>query len=279
MNLRSLLHAFALLAIGLTPSVAPGQEVITRDGKITRTQGLRRDGNFLFLKPVKSEGAPETLIPTVQVERIVFSEPSELAEAKSLAASGNAEAVLEKTKPLLAFARPFADLNANLWPEILRLHLAAIASSAHSESLGELQKIWVPTGDADIDGAYKLIASMAPGADRTSFEALWRSHARPGATTLCAALSWLELGESALKAGNWNEAIRAFLSIEVFAAKHSLIQPRALLGAAKGLKARGDSRESASLLSDLSTLYPNSSAFRSAADLFPRANTPSLQKQ
>ena len=244
------------------------QDVLLKDGKFIRSQGVRREGNFLFVKVANAEGTvSETLLQLNLVERIAFGEPPSLLEVRQKAAAGNAEAVLTKTEALLPVARPFADIPGNLWPELVRLRLSALAATPRPEALAELQKQWIPIDDPDLEAAAKLLASNQPGADRKTLEQTWKGLAVPGAATLSAGIAWLELGTAALEAKQWKPALRAFLSVEVFVSNHRLLQPRALLGAIRAFVGLENLTEAKALLQELQTEYPSTPEFKQATEL------------
>ncbi len=262
-----------LLFLVLLAVCLPGlqaQDVLLKDGKVLRSLGIRREGNFLFLKATNPEGAvSETLLQLNLVDRIVFGEVPVLVELRQQAATGNVEGVLAKTEPLLPFARPFADIPGNLWAEVLRLRLSALAVSPRPEAFAALQKQWLPTGDADLEAAVKLVASKLSGTDRKALEQTCRSLAVPGPHTVTAGVAWLELGAAALETREWKAALRAFLSVGVFAPAQRLLQPAALLGAIRAFVGMEDFNSAKSLLEELRTEYPGAAELKQASALIP----------
>ncbi|MEI6712789.1 MAG: hypothetical protein WCO60_03495 [Verrucomicrobiota bacterium] len=256
-----------LLAVCLS---ARAEDVFLKDGKVVRAQGLRREGNFLFVRTVNAEGVgSEALLQFSQVERIAFGDPPAMVEARKLANAGNAAAVLEKTASLVPSTRLFADVPGNLWADLVRLRLPAIAILKDRDALSELQKQWVVTGDADLEEALKLVVeSQAAGDSKASLQR-WKSVAVPGATSLTAGLAWLELGKAALEAKQWKEAVRAFLSVEVFVANYRILHPPALLGAIRAFVSSGELKDAKIRMEVLQAEFPNSAELRLAAELMP----------
>jgi hypothetical protein len=237
------------------PLLAPAETVFLKDGKIHNAREMRREGNFLFLKVQQQEGVlTDVIAPLNQIERVDFGEVTAIAEARQLARAGDASAVLEKTQEPANAARPYSDVPGNLWTEVMRLRLPAIAVSGDAQAFSELQKQWTPTGDAELDTAYKLM--VATQNDPTGAKTARGALAQPGANSLAAGLSWLTIGDEALETKNWKAAVKSYLSVEVFIPGQRLLQPKALLGAAKAFIALGERPKAASLLEEVKTEYP-----------------------
>ena len=252
-----------LLLFLLLPSLLPAETVFLKDGKVHAAREMRRDGNFLFLKVPGPGGAlADILAPLNQVDRVDFGDPPALSEARQMARAGDAAGVLEKTAAAAVFFRGFADLPGNQWAEVMRLRLPALAAKGDAASLAELQKQWTPTGDPELDTAYRLLAAAQtdPAGARTAWSAL----AQPGAGTLAAGISWLALGKAALEARQWKDALRAFLSVEVFIPSQRLLQPLALLGAARAFLESGERAKAAALVEEIKTEYPTSAGLAAA---------------
>jgi uncharacterized protein HemY len=238
------------------PLLASAETIFLKDGKVHAAKEMRREGNFLFLKVAQQDGSlADVITPLNQIERVDFGEVTSIAEARQLARSGDALGVLEKTQAPAAAARVYSDIPGNLWPEVMRLRLPAIAVSGNLEALSELQKQWTPTGDGELDTAYKLL--VAAQHDPTGAKTARGALTQPGANSLAAGLSWLTLGEEALEAKNWRAAVKAFLSVEVFIPSQRLLQPKALLGAAKAFLAMGEKQKASSLLEEVKAEFPS----------------------
>ena len=254
-----------LLCLAL-PSVGSAQTVQLKDGKILFAKEMRREGNFLCLKIATPDGSvKDELVQLPQLERIDFGELQALVEARQAAESGDAAGVLEKTAQPAVFFRTYAELPGSLWPDVMRLRLPALAVAGTVEMLSELQKTWAPTGDPELDTAFRLLAAGQndPAGARTA----WKALAQSGAGSLAAGLSWLEIGQTELAAKQWRSAARAFLSVEVFVPQHRLLLPKALLGAAKAFKEKGDHAKAAALIRDLESDFPGTPEVAAAADL------------
>jgi hypothetical protein len=265
-RLRFLLLLCPFLLVLLHPQEGTAQTIQLKDGKILYANEIRRDGNFLLLKAAKPDGSvTDELVQLPQLERIDFPEPPALAEARVLAQTGDAAGVLEKTTEPAAFFRTYADLPGNPWPEVMRLRLPALAVSGEAALLSDLQKNWVPTGDTELDTAYRLMTAALndPAGAATARKAL----AQPGAGTLAAAISWLEIGRGALEARQWRDALRAFLSVEVFVPQHRILLPKALLGATKASLEKGDRAKASALAQEIASDFPNSPESKAAAEL------------
>ncbi len=241
-----------LLAVPLT---LEAESIFLKDGKVHTASEMRRDGNFLFLKVAGPDGAPADVVtPLNQVERIDFGDVPVLAEARQMARSGDAQGVLEKSAKAAQFFRGYADVPGNQWQEVMKLRLPALAAKPNAEALGELQKQWTPTGDPDLDVSYRLLVTAQPSPDKATAE--YKTIAQPGAGSLSAGISWLALGNAALENKQWKEAIRAFLSVEVFLPNQRLLQPPALLGAVKAFVEKGEPAKASALVDELRAEYP-----------------------
>jgi hypothetical protein len=265
MNRLRFLPWLALLFLSHPPEVA-AQTVQLKDGRVFYAKEIRRDGNFLFLKAAKPDGAvTDELVQIPQLERIDFPEPTALAEARQLAQAGDAAGVLEKTAEPAGFFRTYADLPSSSWPEVMRLRLPALAVSGTTAQLSDIQKNWVPTGDTELDTAFRLLTASLndPSGARTA----WKALAQPGAGTLAAGISWLELGRIALEARQWRDALRAFLSVEVFVPQHRMLLPKARLGATKAALEKGDRAKASTLAQEIASDFPTTPEAAAAAEL------------
>ena len=265
--MKKLRRLLCLLLLCLAPpSGGSAQTVQLKDGKILFAKEMRREGNFLFLKIATPDGTvKDELVQLPQLERVDFGELPALVEARQAAQSGDAAGVLEKTAQPAVFFRTYADLPGSLWPDVMRLRLPALAVAGTPEMLSELQKTWAPTGEVELDTAFRLLAAGQndPAGARTA----WKALAQPGAGSLAAGISWLEIGQAELAAKQWRSAARAFLSVEVFVPQHRLLLPKALFGAAKAFKEKGDHAKVASLIRDLESEFNGTPEGAAAADL------------
>ncbi len=260
--MKSLLY-LGLLAV---PIVSQAELIYMKDGKIHSGREIRRDGNFLFLKVANPSGAPsEILTPLNQVERVDFGDFPALSEARQLAQAGDALGVLEKTTASMIFFRGYVDVPGNQWTDVMRLRLPALAVTQATDLFADLQKQWTPTGDADLDTTYRLLA--AAKSDPLGARTAWAALAKPGANTLAAGVSWLSIGSEALAAKEWKAAIKAFLSVEVFIPGQRLLQPHALLGAAQAFVSKGDKAKATALIEEVKTEYP--AAAKAASQIIP----------
>lgn len=259
-----LLTILALLL--LLPAKCGAQTVQLKDGRVFHAKEFRRDGNFLFLKIAKADGSVgDELIQIPQLERIEFPESPALAEARQRAQAGDAAGVIESTSEPAAFFSTYADLPGSPWVEIIRLRLPALAVAGTTALLTDLQKNWVPTGDAELDTAFKLLT--AGRNDAASVKTAWRALAQPGAGSLAAGISWLELGTAALESNQWREALRAFLSVEVFVPQHRVLLPKALLGATKAFLGKADRAKASARSQELTSDFPSTPEAAAAAEL------------
>lgn len=251
--MRTLLLSILVLCL---PLGLRAQTILLKDGKASSTREIRRDGNFLFYKTQALDGTQtETITPLNQVERIDFGEVPALNEARQFFKAGNSIGVIEKTTEPASFFRNFSDVSGTQWAEVMRLRLPALAVAGTEQQLAELQSQWTPTGDQETDTAYRLI--IAGRTDRNGARTAWAALAQPGASSLGAGISWLELGHEALQAKQWSTAVRAFLSIEVFLPHQKLLQPKALLGAAKAFIRKGEISKATALVEEIKTEYPS----------------------
>lgn len=245
-----------LLLFLALPALLDAETVFLKDGKVHAAKEMRRDGNFLFLKVAGQNGAvADILTPLNQVDRVDFGDPPVLSEARQMARMGDAAGVLEKTASAASFFRGLSDVPGSLWPDVMRLRLPALAVKGDVTALSELQKQWTPTGDAELDTAYRLL--VAAQSDPAGAQTAWKALALPGAGTLGAGISWLALGTAALEAKQWKSAVRSFLSIEVFLPSQRLLQPAALMGAARAFLESGERAKAAALVEEIKAEYPS----------------------
>lgn len=243
----------------LTPVMAHSDSVFLKDGKVYPAKDLRKEGSFIFFKAQGPDGNPADIVsPLNQVERVEFTEFPALAEARQMARQGDAAGVLEKTVAAAVFFRGYSDVPGNQWADVMRLRLPALAAGKTDTALMELQAQWTPTGDAELDTAYRLL--LAAKNDLPGAQTAWKALAQPGANSLAAGISWLELGKEALAEKRWTDAISAFLSVEVFVPTQRLLQPKALIGAARAFVAKGEKAKAAALVEDIKSEYPKALA-------------------
>jgi hypothetical protein len=258
------MNRFRLCVLTLfVPGFLCAESVFLKDGKIHSAKELRKEGNFLFFKSQGQDGTfSDTVTPLNQIDRVEFGDLPALAEARQMARQGDAVGVLEKTAAPAAFFRSYSDVPGNQWSEVMRLRLPALAVAGTETTLAELQSLWINTGDPELDTAYRLL--LAAKNDPAGAHTAWKALSQPGASSLAAGISWLELGKEALLAKQWNTAIRAFLSVEVFVPGQRLLQPKALLGAAEAFVRKGEKAKAAALAEDIKTEYPTFTADASA---------------
>jgi hypothetical protein len=262
MRLAVLLYLLLLLF----PTCSDAQTVQLKDGKVFYGREIRRDGNFLFVKAAKPDGSvTDELVQIPQLERIEFPEVPALAEARQRAQTGDAAGVIESTTEAANFFRTYADLPGSPWSEIMRLRLPALAVAGTAELLADLQKNWAPTGDAELDTAFRLMTAARN--DVSSVQTAWKALAQPGAGSLAAGISFLELGKAALEAKQWREALSAFLSVEVFVPQHRVLLPSALLGATKAFLGKADRAKASAYSRELTSDFPGTPEAAAAAEL------------
>lgn len=269
---RVLFYFFLLL---LTHDVQ-AEDVYLKTGKVVRAKILRRDGPVVF---AKQAAPPEetSLIAVNQIEKIVFADSPELNDASAAAYAGDAQTVLNKTAGPLSYHNQWHDVPGNARASILRLVLQALIHLRKTAEIKSLIQTWIPTGDLDVEATAELLRVRFLAAEKDSFEraAISATAFYPG--TLCAAVAWLELGNTHLATGQWSEAARDFLSVRLFSQGSRLLQAPALLGAVEACRGDDQGTQSIALIEDLLAEYPASEQARIAAAL-PRPTTKSSSR-
>lgn len=255
-------HTLLLAFLSLLHA-ATAEDVYLKSGKVVRASNLRRDGTVAFAK-LTTPPEETSLIAINQIERIVFTEAPDMREAAAAAYAGDAQTVLIKTAAPLAYHNQWHDVPGNARAAILRLVLPALVNTRKTPELKTLLQDWVPTGDPDLEATVQLLKLRLLSPDKTGFEkaALSATSTCPG--TLCAAVAWLEQGNTCLSTGQWAQAARAFLSVRLFTPGWRLLQAPALLGAVEACRANDQIPESLPLIEDLQAEYPGSHQTRIA---------------
>ena len=244
------------------------QEIVMKDGTMHKATEMRREGQFIFYKTLApNTSVTEGVVAVAQIQSIVFPELEGFAEARVAAARGHALKVLRITEGLVPLVRVHADLPGNQWPDVMRLHVPALVAGGNSEAVSALQKQWVSTADTDLDNAAKVLFLNKSDPEKAGLA--WVALAKPGASSLGAAISWLGIGQQALESKKWGLAIRSFLSVELFVPAQRLLHPSALLGAIRGMLGAGDEVQARRLLVELKSEYPDTPEYESAAGLLP----------
>jgi hypothetical protein len=245
------------LIFWMLPIVVLGDDVYCKDGKVHRGLVLRREAGVIFGKTAaaKDPQAQETLIVANQVERIVFSEPAALRDARQAAYSGDARTVIDKIGPLISDHRIWAETPGNYWRDLMRMQVPALYVLGENEQLRQLIQGWLPTGDLDLDDSVKLLAMRMSGGDQAAFREICAKATAGNPSSLVAAIGWLELGRAALAEKKWPHAVRQFLSVEVFASSWRLLVPEALLGAVRACAGNRQQPQASVYARDLQTEF------------------------
>jgi hypothetical protein len=264
MNCRlSLVFVFSLLVFPLF-----AQEIVMKDGAVHKATEMRREGQFIFYKTLSpNTSVTEGVVGVAQIQNIVFPELDGFAEARIAAARGYALRVLRVTEPLVPAVRLHADLPGSQWADLMRVHVPALVAGGSSDAVSALQRQWTSTGDIDVDNAAKVL--FLNYSDREKAGLAWAALAKPGASSLGAAISWLGIGQEALESKKWGVALRSFLSVELFVPAQRVLHPGALLGAIRGMLGAGDEVQARKLLAELKSEYPDTPEYNSAARLLP----------
>jgi hypothetical protein len=257
-----------LLSASLLSLPLAAQEIVMKDGAIHKATAMRREGQFIFYKTLSpNTSVNEGVVGVAQIQSIVFPEIEGFGEARIAAARGHALKVLRITEPLVPSLRANADLPGSQWADVMRLHVPALVVGGSLEAVSVLQKHWISTGDVDLDNAAKVLFLNKFERDKVGLA--WAALAKPGASSLGAAIAWLGIGEEALQEKRWGVAIRSFLSVELFVPGQRVLHPCALLGAIKGMLGVGDEVQARRLFAELKSEYPETTEYGAAVELLP----------
>jgi hypothetical protein len=242
------------------PLTLAADDVYCKDGKVHRGLTLRREAGVIFGKHANPREGQEqdTILVANQVERIVFAEPPALREVRQAAYAGDARQVLEKSGSLIAEHRQWAEMPGNYWRDLMRAQVPALYVLGKNDELQQLITAWLPTGEPDLEDSVKLLALRLNGSDQGAFLEICKKATATGASTLVAAIAWIELGRAAAAEKQWPVAVRKFLAVEVFASSWRLLLPEALLGAARACTANGQSVQAALYAKELQSEFSRS---------------------
>jgi tetratricopeptide (TPR) repeat protein len=253
--------SFLICGVVFTMSCLQAEDITTTDGQIYRNSTLRRNGSLIMVKITNpgSSGIVETGLPIARIAKVDFPEPPELALAKKAASDGNAQEVINLTANYVSSQLDFKDLPGSWWPAMAKICLLAQASVGNDSKVANLARQLGETKSADAD-------TISRGG--TLFEALKSNDTEAvvvGAAALPrigggtgSALAQLALGRALFLKKNYPGALRAFLTIKVFYPSCSLLQPAALMGAAKAYIALNDTKRAMQSLQDIISLWPAS---------------------
>ena len=248
-----------ILCVALLP-VLRAQDITTTDGQLLKSSSIRRTGSTIMVKVTTPEGSSiEMGIPPARIVKISFPEPPELAKASTASSSGNATEVLSLTGDYVAKEAELKDLPGSWWPEMSRLRLLALAGTAKDADTATLAREIGSLKSPDADSLSRggtLFANL-PSGDKEAVIVGAKAIPRIGGGQ-GSALAQLALGRTLLAKKDYPGALRAFLTIKVFYPSVTLLQPAALLGAAKAYVGLKDEKRAAEAIKDLSESYPSS---------------------
>lgn len=257
--------AFYLVGVLLTLATQGiCEDVFLKDGTVVRNVGLRREGTFVFGKP---EGGQDVLIPVNTITRIAFRESGGLRDARDGNYAADSRTVIDNTGAELTYHRLWIDLPGSMWPTIMKLRVPALVAAGKTSELEELFKEWTPTGDPELEAAVALLKLKLSGASKEDLTKAWKAAVEGNVGTMSAALAWIELGNMAAEAKDWDAAIRYYVSVQVFAPNWRPLHPMALFGAVKTCLANEQPGQAIPFSDDLKTEYPRSSQAKAAEKL------------
>jgi hypothetical protein len=240
------------------------EDVFLKDGTVVRNVGLRREGAFVFGKP---EGGQDILIPVNTIVRIAFRESGGLRDARDGNYAADSRTVIDNTGAEMTYHKTWIDIPGSMWPTLMRLRLPALIAAGRTSDLDDLLKDWTPKGDPELDAAVALLNLKRSGAARPELQKAWKAAIEDNVGTLSAAISWIELGNEAAEAKDWDTAIRYYVSVQVFAPNWRPLHPLALVGAVKACLANEQPGQAIPFSEDLKTEYPRSSQAKAAEKL------------
>jgi tetratricopeptide (TPR) repeat protein len=247
--------ALALLAV--SPLCA--QRYLLKDGKILKQDEVVLKGNVL----VKSLGgdAGEMQFPIAQVVRLDWPEPTEIAEARTLLASGKEVEAEAKITPIYKQFTPFAKIPGGWWNEAALLRarvLLALKKNAETEKA--TKELIATTSDEDIRQGAELISirlqlllGKRSVAD-TMLEVLMRKEVSGEIAAGAAVLR----GDIAYEIKDFERALEFYLLVPAFYGNEVEVMPAALLGSARSFRGYGDSARTERAYLDLIAAFPSS---------------------
>jgi hypothetical protein len=195
------------------------------------------------------------------IVRASLREPQQIAEARTLIASGKAPEAAILMEKLTAELEPLQGVPGAWWHLATMLQMDALATSGkviEAESLATndlLAKL--PEATATIVADFQRIIAKpttSPELKASGVEALARRITDPW----IAARAWLELANLLSAQGKIEEAVKAWLRVPVFHAAETDLAVRGLVSAARGLQQIQRSDDGVKLLMDYLADHPGS---------------------
>jgi hypothetical protein len=254
---KSSLPIFFAVACAAT---ALGDDVYYKaDGKVLRGLTLRRQENLVFGKSIVPSAASDEMqiIAVQQIERIAFTEPAALLEARKAALAGDALAALEKASSVAQEHRPWADIPGNLWREAIRIQIASMLALQRDPELRALCQNWIPTEDLELEETVRLLSLQTSPMEKETIQSAYQKAVALNPGSLPAVVSYLAMGKSALESRQWKAATKAFLSVPIFAPHWKVLHPPALLGVVRAFLGDGQRPLAARYAEDLKSDFPH----------------------
>ena len=247
--------ALALLAV--SPLCA--QRYLLKDGKVLKQDEVVLKGNVL-VKALAGD-AGEQQFPISQVVRLDWPEPAEIAEARSLLASGKVEEAEAKITPIYTQFTPFAKIPGGWWNDAALLRARVLlARQQNSETEKATKELIATSTDEMTRQSAQLIAirlQLVLGkrivAD-TLLEELMRKEV-PGDIAAGAAVL---RGDIAYSQKDFEKALELYLLVPAFYGTEDEVMPAALLGSARSFRGYGDAARTERAYLDLIAAFPNS---------------------
>ena len=244
----------SLIGVGiLSGGLCRAEDIFFKDGLKLSGVEIRRDGQFIMAKSGPEEARPYAINT---IKHIVFHDSPAIREAREALQDGDFRTVLDKTLPELPYHKEWREMPGSIWPSIMKMRVQAAAVSTRDGDLKEAIKDWWKTQDTDLENAVALLKQKVNG--DSGFLAACKAAAETNRGDLPCAIGYLELGNKAFDAGEWPAAMRAYVSLQIFAPSLRMFHPPALLGAVKVGSAKQQKAQTISFAERLKTEYPKS---------------------
>lgn len=252
-RLSILRHALATLVAGAALHAQTTDEFELKNGRRIPAASVKATASG-FAATVTVGATAQTLnFTTKDIARASFREPTGLAEARVLTASGKPEDAAVQLAKLSAELAPFQSVPGSWWHRAAILQMDALAARGKADEAAALVDPATaaklpPEAAALLSDFQQIVAKPSTGPDLkvTSLQAL----AKRSGDSWLTARAWLEVGNVLAGQGKIEDAVKAWLRVPVFHAAESDLAVRGLVAAARGLQQLERPEDGVKLIAD-----------------------------
>lgn len=249
-----------LVAAGVAASAAHAQRYLTRDGTVLQAGDVTLGAGMLVQQvQIASGGSFERRYPLGDIVQLDFPTPESIAQASTLVTAGKSAEALALLEPVYRQFAPFAKVPGSHWPRAAELRLQALLLGDDQVAITSAARELIQNGlSPDVTGTAKLALAQLDARDgREELANIMLEEILKEAPPPIQARAWILRGDLATKRAAYEEALEAYLRVPAFYGTLDLLQPPALLGAARAYRGYGDDARAERAALDLIDTYPD----------------------